>query len=233
MHSILIIEDDIHIAELITLYLQNEGYRIVHLSSGLEGLNVARKAPFDLVILDRMLPEMEGLEVLKELRKTKAIPVLILSAKSDEIEKIIGLELGADDYLSKPFSPKELVARVKALLRRTRPSPFGEPQAARLHGEDLILDQEKWEVRQGKKIIHLSKIEFKILWALLSQAGRVFSREKLMELAYDHTQNMVFDRTIDAHIKNIRKKLKEDSKHPRYIRAVFGVGYQAIQPHDA
>ncbi len=226
MKTILIIEDDAKIAELMQLYLNKEDFRTVHSATGSEGLELALKIHPDLVILDRMLPEMEGLEVLRQLRTKYSTPVLIVSAKSDEIEKVVGLEVGADDYLSKPFSPKELVARVKAILRRSQPSERAGQET--LHFQDLVLDPEKMSVTQATKSISLSALEFKLLCTLARHPGRVYSREQLMQEVYE-SASLVFDRTVDAHIKNIRKKLKDNPKKPRYIASVFGVGYKALE----
>jgi len=226
MHkTILIVEDDPKITELIRLYLEKEEFRTLSAADGAEGVKLALQVKPDLLILDRMLPEMEGLEVLKKIRTQLDIPVLILSAKSDEIEKIIGLEVGADDYMSKPFSPKELIARVKAILRRTRAAA---PQSAVLHYKDLTLDPEKLLVLQNQKPLALSALEFKLLYTLAQHVGRVFTRDQLMSEIYDSSQSIVFDRTIDAHVKNLRKKLNDPSKKPTYIASVFGVGYKLL-----
>ncbi len=222
--TILIVEDDPKIADLIELYLQKEDYRTVQAHTGPEGLDLALQVKPALVILDRMLPEMEGLEVLKKIRAQLEMPVLILSAKSDEVEKIIGLEVGADDYLSKPFSPKELVARVKAILRRSRPVQI---ENGSLEYKDLILDGVKMTLLQKGKAVELSVLEFKLLQLLMKHPGQVFSREQLMSELYG-SQSLVFDRTIDAHMKNLRKKLKDNPKKPRYIASVFGVGYKLL-----
>lgn len=224
--TILIIEDDAKIADVIRIYLEKEGYRSVIANDGDSGLKLALQLKPDLIILDRMLPGMEGLDVLRNVRKEHNIPVLILSAKADEMEKIIGLEVGADDYLSKPFSPKELLARVKAILRR---SSDRSPISEKLFVGELELDSEKMEVNHAGRLIPLSPLEFKILQCLAKHPGRVFSRKQLMEEAYDSSQNIVFDRTIDAHIKNLRRKLKDNPKKPRIIGSVFGVGYKLIE----
>lgn len=224
--TILIIEDDAKIADVIRIYLEKEGYRSVIANDGDSGLELALQLKPDLIILDRMLPGMEGLDVLRNVRKEHNIPILILSAKADEMEKIIGLEVGADDYLSKPFSPKELLARVKAILRR---SSDRSTISEKLFVGELELDSEKMEVNHAGKLIPLSPLEFKILQCLVKHPGRVFSRKQLMEEAYDSSQNIVFDRTIDAHIKNLRRKLKDNPKKPRIIGSVFGVGYKLIE----
>ncbi|MFA5792291.1 MAG: response regulator transcription factor [Candidatus Gracilibacteria bacterium] len=224
--TILIIEDDKKISELIELYLQKEEFRTVCIDDGKEGLKIALQIKPTLIILDRMLPSMEGLEILKSLRITSQIPVLILSAKSDEIERIIGLELGADDYLSKPFSPKELVARVKAILRRQKPQT---QEYQSIEYKDLIIDTNKMSLIKNGTNIKLSPLEFKLFLLMASHPGRVFTREQLMNEMYDSSQKFVFDRTIDAHIKNIRHHLKDDPKKPKYIESVFGVGYKTLE----
>ncbi len=223
MTTILIIEDDTKIANLLKLYCEQENYRVLHSESGKEGLELAKQIKPDLVLLDRMLPEMEGLDVLKEIRQSHSFPILILSAKSDEIERILGLEFGADDYITKPFSPKEVIARIKAVLRR---SHMQEDQISeKIERGPLKLYPEKMLVQLNGKSIRLSGLEFKLLYLLASHPGRVFSREQIMESLYD-SKAMVYDRTIDAHIKNLRKKLKDPAKKPRFLISVFGVGYK-------
>jgi len=222
-NTILIIEDDPHIADLVKLYCEKEGFRAITTLDGKEGLRLAETIQADCIILDRMLPGMEGLEILKKIRFSSKTPVIFLTAKGEEIEKIIGLELGGDDYVTKPFSPKELMARIKALLRRSNPEVSLEEK---FKINDLTLDGAKFEVKKGGKIIELSALEFKLLQVLASHPGHVFSREKLMENIYESHSKLVFDRTMDVHIKNIRKKLGDDAKKPRYIQSVFGIGYK-------
>jgi DNA-binding response OmpR family regulator len=223
--TILIIEDDPNISDLIKLYCEREGFRPVVVLNGAEGLKLAKSIHPDCVILDVMLPGMDGIEVLKELRKESNVPVIMATAKSDEIEKIVGLELGADDYITKPYSPKELMARIKAVLRRTETHESSPTEAFIQYG-DIELDEGKLELKQGGKIIPLSSLEFKLLSVMASRPGHVYSRQHLMEAIYENQSGLVFDRTIDAHIKNLRKKLKDDPKKPRYIESVFGVGYK-------
>lgn len=228
---ILIIEDDTKIADLVRLYLERDGYRVLVSHDGKEGLELALKAKPQLLILDRMLPSMEGLEILKQLRAHSSLAVIVLSAKSDEIEKVVGLELGADDYVSKPFSPKELMARVKTVLRRMKPNGSAEASTGEtmIRSGDLLLDHNKMLVELDEKEEQLSSMEFKLLFFLASHAGRVYTRDQLLSEVYASSQNLVYDRTIDAHVKNIRKKLKEDSKKPRFIASVFGVGYKFLE----
>jgi DNA-binding response OmpR family regulator len=222
MTTILIIEDDPKISDLLKLYCEQEGYRAISSETGPSGLELARQVNPDLILLDRMLPGMEGLDVLRQLRQTHQTPVLILSAKSDEIERVVGLELGADDYISKPFSPKEVMARIKAVLRRGQ--SINRKDSPISIGE-LEMNAEKMTVTLDHKSIALSVLEFKLLHLLASNPGRVYSRDQLMDSLYD-SKGLVYDRTIDAHIKNLRKKLGDKPKTPRFIESVFGVGYK-------
>ena len=224
-----IIEDDLKIAELIRLYLEKEGYRVLISTDGKDGLKQAQRAQPVLIILDRMLPGLEGLEVLKELRQHSMIPVIFLSAKSDEIEKIIGLELGADDYLSKPFSPKELLARVKSVLRRSKKSQTEfDSKNTVLRFEHFQLDPTRQSVEVDGHLCDVSASEFRLLQIMAANPGRVFSRDQLLTELYGAEEVPVFDRTIDAHVKNLRKKLEDSPKNPRFIASVFGVGYKFI-----
>lgn len=224
MITILIIEDDPAIAELIQLYGKNDGYRTIHVADGKEGLDLAFQIKPDAIVLDWMLPGMTGLEVLKALRKSSNIPVLMVTARSDELDKILTLEIGADDYIVKPFSPKELMARIKAILRRTAITEKDELKAIQIH--DLTIDPDTFTVKQDKKNLELSALEFKLLTILASHPAHAFSREKLMEKLYDGEVSRVYDRTIDGHIKNLRKKLGDAPKKPRYIESIFGIGYK-------
>lgn len=223
MTSILIIEDDPKIADLLRLYCEQESYRVLHSDCGKTGLELAKQSNPDVILLDRMLPEMEGLEILRELRTTHQTPVLILSAKSDEIERVVGLELGADDYISKPFSPKEVMARIKAVLRRS--NHVVAPDSKSLEVGPLKIDPEKMSVTLDKKSLSLSVLEFKLLHLLASHPDRVYSREQLMDALYD-SKGLVYDRTIDAHVKNLRKKLDDSPKKARFIESVHGIGYK-------
>jgi DNA-binding response OmpR family regulator len=220
--KILIIEDDKDIIELIKHYLTKEGFALKDAGDGFTGLKKAKAENFDLIILDIMLPEMDGLEVCKELRadpKTVAIPIIMLTAKSEESDKIVGLELGADDYVTKPFSPKELVARVKALLRRTERVP--EKEKSYRYGK-LVLDVSKHEVTFGSRTMELTSKEFDLLTCLLRSKGRVLSRDFLMDQVwgYDYFGGM---RTVDVHIRRLREKIPELSEA---IQTVKNMGYK-------
>lgn len=228
--KILIIEDDSNIANLITLYAEKEGYLTHHSEDGRQGLEDFTTFQPDFVILDLMLPELDGIEVAKTIRKTSNVSILMLTAKSEELDKIVGLEMGADDYLTKPFSPRELMARIKAILRRTTVShePPEQPNLINIH--DLVVNIEKMEIKQKNKLIHFSSLEFRLLLFLIQHPGVVYSRDRLMEEIYIHDDVLVFDRTIDVHIKNIRKKLGDDPRSPTYIQSIFGVGYRFCEP---
>lgn len=228
--KVLIIEDDANIANLVSLYAEKEGYVIHHSEDGKKGLEDFEVFQPDFVILDLMLPELDGIEVAKTIRKTSHTPILMLTAKSEELDKILGLEMGADDYLTKPFSPRELMARIKTILRRTNASINQADQANIIQIHDLVVNIEKMEVRQKNVLVHFSSLEFRLLLFLIRHPGIVYSRDKLMEEIYVNDDVLVYDRTVDVHIKNIRKKLGDDSKSPTYIQSIFGVGYKMIEP---
>ncbi|MGB8658126.1 MAG: response regulator transcription factor [Candidatus Zixiibacteriota bacterium] len=220
--KILIIEDDKDIVDLLKLYLTKEGFVHKEASDGFSGLQKAKAESFDLIILDLMLPEMDGLQVCKELRgdpKTASIPIIMLTAKAEETDKIVGLELGADDYVTKPFSPKELVARVKALLRRTERKPELDEV---FHYGKLVLDLSKHELTRGSEVVHLTSKEFDLLVCLLRSKGRVLSRNYLMDQiwGYDYYGGM---RTVDVHIRRLRGKILELSEA---IETVKNLGYK-------
>jgi DNA-binding response OmpR family regulator len=228
MH-ILVVEDDDKIASLIQLYLEKEHYRVSLARNGTEGITQFRQGNPDLVVLDLMLPEVDGWSVLKAIRNSSSTPVILLTAKSDEFDKVMGLESGADDYLTKPFSPRELLARIKAILRRSSPHKEFENNRTITY-KDLSLDPRKMEVRQNEQVIKFSALEFKLLYFLSLHPGYVFSRTQLMDEIYADQDVLVEERTIDVHIKNIRKKLGDSSKNPHYIESVFSVGYRFLEP---
>jgi len=221
--TILVVEDDQNIADLIKLYCEQDGFRMVHVVDGAKGVEFVQTVNPDCVILDWMLPTMNGIEVLKKIRQFSEVPILMVTAKAEELDKILGLEFGADDYITKPFSPKELMARVRAILRRVNMGKEGGFESLKVL--DLEIDANKMMVKQGGDILNLSVLEFKLLSILAASPGQVFSREKLMQKIYDSAA-MVFDRTIDVHVKNLRKKLGDTPKEPRYIESVFGIGYK-------
>lgn len=226
--KILIIEDDEKIAKLVQIYAVKEGYKVDWADDGKEGLEAFETKKPDFVILDLMLPEIDGLEIAKTIRSKSKTPILILTAKAEEFDKVLGLELGADDYLTKPFSPRELMARIKTIFRRSAGSQ--EDQKTNIfYVHDLEIDPLKMEIKKNKQSIPFSSLEFRLLLFLAQHPGHVFSREKLMQEMYPEDDVLVFDRTVDVHIKNIRKKLKDDPKTPKYIQSIFGVGYRFLE----
>lgn len=230
LKKIQIIEDDDPIADLVRLYAEKDGYEIHHSDNGKKGLEDFKVFQPDFVILDLMLPEIDGIDVAKTIRSKSNVPILMLTAKSEEIDKILGLEIGADDYLTKPFSPRELMARIKSILRRSSQNRETQNQNNILKIHDLIINVEKMEIRRNEELLHFSSLEFRLLLFLIQHPGVVFTRDRLMEEIYADDNVLVFDRTIDVHIKNIRKKLSDDPKSPTYIQSIFGVGYKMIEP---
>lgn len=229
--KVLIIEDDSKIADLVKLYLEKEGFQTAAAFDGKEGLELAEKEGPDFIVLDLMLPKIGGMDIAKQIRRKSNVPILMLTAKSEEFDKVLGLEMGADDYLTKPFSPKELVARVKAILRRAEINQ--ETQLSeKIRIKDLEIDQKKFQAKKNSKIINLSALEFRLLFALASHPGQVFSRGELMHKIYKEDEEIVFDRTIDVHIKNLRKKLKDNPRRPTYIETVSGVGYKFKEDYE-
>ncbi len=220
---VLIVDDDRKTVELVTLYLKRDGYRVLTAYDGIEVLRQAREGRPDLIVLDLMLPGMDGLEVCRTLREESDVPIIMLTARTTEQDKLTGLDLGADDYVTKPFSPKELAARVRALLRRLP----GERGPSGIKNGRLSVDFSKHQAFLGKQSLNLTPTEFKLLGILVKEPGRVFSRAELIEkaLGYDFEG---FDRTIDVHILNLRRKLEMDPDHPKHIKTVYGVGYTYI-----
>ena len=218
---VLVVDDDVKTVELVKLYLNRDGYRVLTAYDGVEALRLARKSRPDLIVLDLMLPELDGLEVCRTLRKESDVPIIMLTAKTTNQDKLMGLELGADDYVTKPFSPQELAARVRAVLRRL-PGERGPEEIK--HGK-LTVNFSKHDAFLAGKPLNLTPIEFKLLAVLIKEPGRVFSRAQLIEsaLGYDFEG---FDRTIDVHVLNLRRKLEPDPQHPRYIKTVYGAGYK-------
>lgn len=220
---ILIVEDDRKTASLVALYLEREGFRTVVAPDGLRGLELAARHNPGFVILDLMLPGLDGWEVCRRLRQTSSVPILMLTARGEEIDRVSGLTLGADDYLAKPFSPRELVARVKAILRRARPESAAGRQI--LSRGNLSLDLEKRRATLNGRPLSLTPHEYKLLEALMSSPGKVFTRAELLDRIYPRGEAVV-DRVIDVHIGKLREKIEDDPGRPRHILTVRGVGYQ-------
>ncbi|USD37681.1 MULTISPECIES: response regulator [Ferrimonas] len=222
MGKILLVEDDLDLCELLTELLQMEGFELTSSQNGREGLELALKQEFDLLLLDVMLPEMNGFEVLKSLRQHSQLPVLMLTARGDDIDRVVGLEIGADDYLPKPFNDRELVARIKAILRRTHDKT--DPQTDQLNAGDLTLFPGRQEVWHQQESITLTSTEFSLLHALLSQTGQIVSKEEL-SVTVLNKKLMPFDRSLDMHLSNLRRKLPERSDGRPRVKTVRGKGY--------
>jgi DNA-binding response OmpR family regulator len=218
---ILIVEDDPKTAAAIDMYVRHDGHRTDIARTGGEALAMAREARPDLVILDLMLPGIGGLDVCRALRAESAVPIIMLTARSTEDDKLTGLELGADDYITKPFSPRELVARVRVVLRRL------EPPQDRIVAGDLVLDPAARELVVRGEPVALTAAEFRLVETLMRAPGRVFSRDELMQRAFGDSYDRL-DRTIDVHIKNVRKKIELDRANPQRIVTVFGLGYKFV-----
>ena len=221
--TILIVEDDRNTAALVATYLEREGFSTVVVHDGGQAIKAAGDSNPVFVILDVMLPTMDGWEICRTLRKSSDVPVLILTAREEELDRVAGLAMGADDYVVKPFSPRELVERVKATLRRSR--PIVPAPAAVFSFNGLELDPEKHKVARNGHPVMLTASEYKILHALMSSPGRAFSREELLDQCYRHGE-AVIDRVIDVHIGKLRQKIEDDSAHPRFILTVRGYGYR-------
>jgi two-component system alkaline phosphatase synthesis response regulator PhoP len=222
MPTILLIEDESELARVAQSYLERAGMRVLTATRGDSGLAMFQQNKPDLVLLDLNLPGMDGLDVAREIRRIGDTPIIMVTARVEETDRLIGLELGADDYVLKPYSPRELVARARAVLRRAG----GTAPAARSFVEgDLELDLDSHQVMRDGKVIDLTPSEFGLLATMIAQPGRVFTRLQLLEAAQG-TAYEGYERTVDAHIKNLRAKLEADPKTPRYIETVFGVGYR-------
>ena len=222
MKTVLVVEDDRQIAQIARDYLQHAGFAVITTGEGVDALALARERRPDLVVLDLGLPRLDGLDVARRLRREGRVPIIMLTARVEESDRLTGLDVGADDYITKPFSPRELVARVRAVLRRAEPET-DERQV--LHRGDLTLDRSRMTVNRAGTPIDLTATEFQLLTALTRHPGRVFTRAQLLD-AIRGTQVESFERAIDAHIKNIRRKLEPDSRNPRYVLTVYGIGYK-------
>ena len=219
---ILVVDDEAQIVKLARDYLEHAGFRVFSAADGPAALAAARREKPDLIVLDLMLPGLDGLDVTRTLRRESDVPIIMLTARVDETDRLIGLELGADDYITKPFSPRELVARVRTVLRRTLGAPA---QPGLLRAADLEIDLEGHRLSRAGTAIKLSRIEFNLLAILAQHPGQIFTRAQLL----DRLHGIIFDgydRSIDAHIKNLRHKLEPDPAEPRYVLTVYGIGYK-------
>lgn len=230
---ILIVEDDEKTTSLIRLYLEREGYETVSVGDGVEALRLAQELGPALIVLDLMLPRLDGLEVCRKLRELSGVPILMLTARGEEVDRVLGFMIGADDYVVKPFSPRELVVRIKAILRRARSVTADQPEVLR-HG-DLTLDLRKHELSVRGSPVDLTPSEFKLLQLLMSSQGRLYTRDQLLGALYPGGEEVV-DRVIDVHIGKLRQKIEPDPANPRRILTVRGYGYRfaetgADSPH--
>jgi DNA-binding response OmpR family regulator len=221
-HKILVIDDEREIVKLVRAYLERAGFRVVTASDGQEGLTVFRHEKPDLVVLDLSLPRIDGLDVCRTIRRESNTPVIMLTARVEEQDRLIGLELGADDYIAKPFSPREVAARVRAVLRRVSPAPSA-PET--ITAGDVTLDLMRHTASVAGRPIDLTPTEFALLRAMAGQPGRAFSRMELLDAVQGEAYEG-YERTVDTHIKNLRAKIEPDQKFPRYIITVYGVGYK-------
>jgi two-component system alkaline phosphatase synthesis response regulator PhoP len=219
--KILVIEDDKKISDLVKLYLEKDGYEIIVAYNANDGIKNFYENDINLIVLDLMLPDFSGIKVLQEIKKERDIPIIIITAKGEEDDKILGFKKGADDYITKPFSFKELVLRVKAILKR-----YGESEFIKF--KDLEIYPEKLKIFKNKEEIKLSSLEFKIFMVLLKNSNKVLSRDDILDSIYGFYGEPVIDRSVDVHITNIRKKLSDDPKNPKYIETVRGIGYRIV-----
>jgi DNA-binding response OmpR family regulator len=222
--TLLVVDDHASVRTLVTEYFEEQGYRVFTASDGNEGLLIARRVRPDLVLLDIMMPGLDGFGFLQAYRRDCTAPVIMLTARIEETDKVVGLELGADDYITKPFGMKELLARVRAVLRRSQATQRAPAEEVLQVGE-LMLNHATRTVTVGGQPVGLTPSEFTLLGALMAAPGRVFTREQLLELLQGNAYEGV-ERTIDVHIRNLRKKIEADPTHPRYVETVFGAGYR-------
>ncbi|MFN8622663.1 MAG: response regulator transcription factor [Chloroflexota bacterium] len=222
MATILLVDDNAEILRIARDVLEHNGFAVLTATTGEGGLRLAGTRHPDLLVLDLGLPDIDGLDVARELRRAGDLPIIMLTARADEADRLIGLELGADDYLVKPFSPRELVARVRAVLRRTDAARAG---SRILRAGDLVIDRDAMRVTAGDRRVELTATEFALLAAMARQPGRVFTRAQLLDAIHGEAFE-AYERAIDAHIKNIRRKLEVDPRAPRYVETVIGVGYR-------
>ncbi|PKQ37211.1 MAG: DNA-binding response regulator [Actinobacteria bacterium HGW-Actinobacteria-1] len=222
--SVLVVDDNAKIVEVLSAYLKSEGFDVRTAADGPSAVaSVAEQRP-DIALLDIMLPGIDGIELTRRFQREYDLPIILVTAKTEEIDRLIGLEIGADDYVSKPFSPREVVARVKAVLRRVDGSHIPDAPSA-IEVGDMRIDNERREVTIAGEVVELTRTEFELLATMASHPGRVYGRLQLLE-AVSGDAFEGYERTIDAHVKNLRKKIGDDPRNPRYVRTVFGVGYK-------
>ena len=222
MATVLVVEDELKIARLVRDYLQQAGFIVLEAADGLSALSLARAEKPDMIVLDLGLPGLDGLDVTRKLRTTSSVPIIMLTARSEESDRIVGLELGADDYIVKPFSPKELVARIRAVLRRAD-ATLGGGEMIRV-GE-VTIDLPKMRVMVADVDVGLTATEFELLVTLMRHPGRIYTRDQLLNALHGISFES-YERSVDAHVKNIRRKIEPDPRRPRYVLTVYGVGYK-------
>jgi DNA-binding response OmpR family regulator len=225
MATVLVVDDDPKIRDLLRLYVEREGHRAIFAAEGTQALTAARHHRPDLVLLDVMLPGLDGFEVCRLIREESDVPIVLLTARSGDSDKVVGLDIGADDYIVKPFSPRELMARIRAQLRRHRPPDEDQPILA---ADGLVLDPNAVEVTLDGESIGITPFEFRLLHALMRRPGRVFSRDELIDAIHGADDPGIIDRTIDVHLGRLRRKLNEDAASPRYVATVRTVGYKFV-----
>jgi DNA-binding response OmpR family regulator len=225
-YKILVVDDEIDIVDFIDDYLTGEGYEVIKAYDGVEALDKMRQEFPDLVVLDIMLPGLDGFEVCKQMRTESTVPILMVTAKDTDVDKIVGLEIGADDYMPKPFNPRELVARVKAILRRTYRQDYqSHSQTVTLKHKDLSIDAERRMATIGHRQLELTMKEFDLLLFLMRNPGHVYSRDHLLDYVWGQ-DSFVGARTVDVHIRRLREQIETDASQPQYIKTVWGVGYK-------
>jgi len=229
MDRVLIVDDDVELCELVTEYLQPEGFDIEAVYDGESGLHRALSGDHVLVVLDVMLPRMNGIDVLRRLRSQSQVPVIILTARGDDVDRIVGLEIGADDYLPKPFNPRELVARIRAILRRAQPAQQDDSALHKLTVGDVFLDPASRTVRRAGEPVELTSVEFSLLEILMRSAGQVVTRDQIAEDVLER-KFMAYDRSIDMHVSKIRRKLGPQPGGDERIKTIRGVGYIYARP---
>jgi DNA-binding response OmpR family regulator len=232
MATVLLVDDDPKIRDLLRLYVEREGHRTVFAADGESALGMAERLRPDIVLLDVMLPGLDGLEVCRRIRETSDVPILLLTARSGDADKVVGLDIGADDYVVKPFSPRELMARVRALLRRRRLEAEADEPILVSRAEDgsLEVDPNAVEARLDGSPLDLTPFEFRLLAGLMRRPGRVFTRDDLIDAIHGDEDPGIIDRTIDVHLGRLRRKLGDDPAHPRFIATVRTVGYKFVGP---
>lgn len=223
--TILVVDDEFKIVEFVKSYLEKEGYRVYEASTGEEGLEMFSRTSPSLVILDLMLPDISGEEICKVIRKKSRVPIIMLTAKVQEEEILKGFSLGADDYITKPFSPRQLVARVKALLRRMEDEVLPLSDIMSFNGGDLVIDNQKHEVRKKGDSVSLTPTEYKLLLTMVKYPQKAFTREELIYMVLGEEYDG-FDRVIDTHIKNLRQKIEDNTREPKYVLTIHGIGYR-------